>query len=377
MRVARLLTRPNLGGPTKQAVALWHAHRAQGVETLLVCGVCAPDEASVDLEAAGLPRLDPESVRRGRSGFIQLPDLARRVSPLRDLAAVRAARRILDAWQPDVVHTHTSQAGIVGCMAARTPLVHTFHGLVVRDYAGRVASSLATRAERWAGRRRDVAVAVSHSCRRELAELGIARGVEVVPPAVPVDPERGALTAQPGRRAGHPSIGFVGRLVSIKRPEWFVDLASAFPEVDAYVLGGGPLEPALRRVAPPNLHFLGTIHGVLPALAALDLLVLPSRREGFPVVAVEAASLGVPTLGFTVPGLTDLAAYEGLATLVPAAAGFDGLADGLQRFLDAPFRAEGPGAARLVADCDPQRVATQLSSIYARCVKTCESAVMP
>jgi glycosyltransferase involved in cell wall biosynthesis len=372
VRVARILTRPNVGGPTKQAVALWHAHRAQGTETLLVCGVCAPDEAAVDLTAAGIPVLTEHDVRTGRPGAIQVPDLARRVSPLRDFAAVRATRRILDAWRPDVVHTHTSKAGIVGCMAARTPLVHTFHGLVVRDYAGRVGSALATRAERWAGRRRDAALAVSNSCRAELAELGIAANAEVVLPAVSVDGDESPtsrIAELPERRAGAPAIGFIGRLVPIKRPEWFVDLASAFPEVDAYIVGKGPLERALRRVAPDNLHFLGAADDVRPALEHLDLLVLPSRREGFPVVSVEAASRRVPTLGFAVPGLVDLARYGGIATLAPPASGFDGLAAGLRWFLGDRPRVADEDAARLVSDCAPSRIASQLSAVYERCVR--------
>ena len=368
MRVARLLTRPNLGGPTRQAVALWHAHRAQGVETLLLCGTCGPDEPAVDLEAAGIPRVDLRSCRQGAVGFVEVPGLARRVSPFQDVTAIRNVRRSLDAWSPDVVHTHTSKAGVVGCLAARAPVVHTFHGLVVRDYAGRFGSSLARQAERWVGRRRSASLAVSASCRDELAALGIASGAEVVLPAVSTATIRATdADTLPGRRPGALALGFVGRLVTIKRPEWFVDVASAFPEVDAYVVGAGPLERALTQVAPPNLHFLGPRENVRPVLDALDALVLPSRREGFPVVAVEAAASGVPTIGFAVPGLTDLAAYDGVARLAPAEAGFDGLADAVRRHLEAPTRA-GAGAARLVADCDPVRIAERLTAIYARCV---------
>lgn len=367
MRVARLLTRPNLGGPTRQAIALWHAHRAQGVETLLLCGKCGPDEPAIDLEAAGIPRIDPQDCRRGAAGFVEVPGLARRVSPFQDVTAIRTVRRTLDAWSPDVVHTHTSKAGVVGCLASRAPVIHTFHGLVVRDYAGRFGSSLAKRAERWAGRRRSAILAVSASCRDELASLGIAGHAQVVLPAVSTAAIQ-SIEAEPlpGRRPGALALGFVGRLVPIKRPEWFVDIASAFPEVDAYIVGAGLLERALAHVAPPNLHFLGLRDDVRPVLDALDALVLPSRREGFPVVAVEAAARGVPTIGFEVPGLVDLAAYEGVARLAPAAAGFDGLADAVRRHLESPTRA-GPGASRLADDCDPDRIAGQLTAIYERC----------
>lgn len=371
MKVARILTRPNLGGPTRQAVALWHAHRAQGIDTLLLCGTCAPDEPSVDLEAAGIPCVPIGDVGTGRPGFVRVPGLARRVSPLQDLAAIRTTRRLLDAWGPDVVHTHTSKAGIVGCIASSAPVVHTYHGIVLRDYAGRVGSTLAHRAERWAERHRDAVVAVSASCRDELTALGLARGALLVPPAVETAGAKSRANGAvlPGRRDGAPAIGFVGRLVPIKQPELFVDLANAFPGVDAYVAGAGPLGRVLAQVAPRNLHVLGPIDDIGSVLAGLDLLILPSRREGFPVVAVEAAAFGVPTLGFTVPGLVDLASYGGVALLAPAASGFDGLASALRGFLEAPCRASGPGAERLVADCHPERVATLLAGIYERCTQ--------
>ena len=138
MRVMRVLTRPNVGGPTMQAIALWHAHRELGARTVLAVGTCLSSETAVDLRAHGIPQLDPRELGPSSEGFFVVDGLGNRRSPW----AHRRARLVLcDAMRnvrPDVVHTHTSAAGFVGRRAAKAAgvqrTVHTFHGIVLRDY---------------------------------------------------------------------------------------------------------------------------------------------------------------------------------------------------------------------------------------------------
>ena len=102
-RVLRLLTRPNVGGPTKQAISLWHAHKQLGLRTLLVVGQCDPGESSLDLSALGIPEMTPtEILNTGpkSEGFVVIPQLRRRLSPLTDPPAFRAICRILRARSP-------------------------------------------------------------------------------------------------------------------------------------------------------------------------------------------------------------------------------------------------------------------------------------
>ena len=85
LRVLRVLTRPNLGGPTRQAIALWHAHRDLSVETLLVTGCVGPEEVELSPADHGVPSSDG----RG-AGWLALPDVRRGV----DVFADRRARRL-------------------------------------------------------------------------------------------------------------------------------------------------------------------------------------------------------------------------------------------------------------------------------------------
>ena len=143
MRVMRVLTRANLGGPTRQAIALWHAHRELGLATLLATGEVGGDEAPLTPADAGVPALGwDEALRRGpeAEGWVVVPHLGRGVAPLADLRAGRALSALLAQHRPDVVHTHTSKAGWVGRRAADRAgvpvLAHTFHGHVLKDYFG-------------------------------------------------------------------------------------------------------------------------------------------------------------------------------------------------------------------------------------------------
>ena len=106
LRIVRVLTRPNLGGPTRQAIALWHAHRDLGVETLLVTGVVGSEEVELSPGDHGVPMAPADG---SAAGWFQLPDMRRGVDLFGDRRARRALRQIIRRFQPDVVHTHTSK----------------------------------------------------------------------------------------------------------------------------------------------------------------------------------------------------------------------------------------------------------------------------
>ena len=140
-RILRVLTRPNVGGPMRQAVALWHEHRQLGLRSLLVVGKCAESEAGFDLERTGIPQCTLADLERNperAEGLLELAALGRALQPGSDVRAALQLRRVARAFRPDVVHTHTSKAGLLGRDAAwrsGAPVVaHTFHGHVLRDY---------------------------------------------------------------------------------------------------------------------------------------------------------------------------------------------------------------------------------------------------
>ncbi|MBK8976928.1 MAG: glycosyltransferase [Planctomycetes bacterium] len=377
MKVLRVLTRPNLGGPTRQAVALWHAQRKLGVVTLLVTGVVGDDEDAVDLAHCGIPRrawpLGEEASREG--GHVVLASLRRGVSPLRDLAAWRALRRLVRAFAPDVVHTHTSKAGVLGRIAARCErtrcVAHTFHGHVLHDHLPPLLAAAARRAERALARRTDLLFAVSETCAAELAALGVTTAAMVLPPAVDVAAVRATTRSAARQRLGLATsakvCGFVGRLAPVKRPELLAAVAARLPDWSFVVLGDGPGRRALAATHLPNLHLLGGHGDAATLLPGFDALLLPSRREGFPLVGVEAAAAGVPTVGFDVPGVRDLRRAVGLGRGVPESEGADGLARALRALPSQ--RLGGAAVDALLRSCDPAAVGERLVDAYAACLQ--------
>lgn len=376
MRVMRVLTRPNLGGPTRQAIALWREHQRLGVQTLLVTGEVQRGEVELSPAAHGVLRLEREAVLcmgRAAAGWVVVPELGRSVQPLGDRRAARRLRELIGSFAPDVVHTHTSKAGWLGRRAAfacGVPVTaHTFHGLVLRDYFGPIGSWWLRRLERSLARRTGLLFAVSGSCRDELAELGVAPAgrVTVLPPAVAV-PEllpRGEARRALGIGQGERRALFVGRDAGVKRVEHFAAAIAAAPAWIGDVVGlqvypARFLDPA--RATAGRLQLRGPDDMISSKLAAYDALVLPSRREGMPLVAIEAFAAGVPVIGYDVPGVRDALA-EGRGVLVPEAAGPAGLAAALSRLADGDVPDPAAGRA-LVGECAPAAVAARLLAAY-------------
>lgn len=344
MRICRLLTRPNLGGPTRQAAALFHAHRALGARTLLVVGQCEALETALRPADLGVPECSlQQATERGKEaeGWVELPSLRRGLHPWRDRRCARELRTLLAAFRPDVLHTHTSKAGWLGRRAAgkaSVPFVaHTFHGLVLRGYFGPLRSWTIGWLERRAARLTNLLCAVSPSCADELAELGVAarERIVVVPPAVALQVANASARERARQRLG---IGpdervavCAGRLVQVKRVDRFISAVPLVPALKGHVYGDGPLRAELERQCGPQVELRGADAELPQLLPAYDALVLPSAREGCPLVAVEAFAAGIPVVGFDVPGVRDVLGPWGGGILVPEADGPRGLADALRR----------------------------------------------
>ena len=381
LRILRVLTRPNVGGPTQQVIALWHAMRAQRVSTVLVVGRCGPDEESVDLGAAGIPRVELGSRRdavwtRG-GGYLEVPPLGRSVRGVGDLRAMWQLRRLITSLRPDVLHTHTSKAGALGRLAAlgcaarnRPVVVHTWHGHVLRDHLPRAGEVAAHWFERRLASWTDLHIAVGTDVARELREFGIAGTSDrltVIPPAV--ETEAFAQAKKVPSQALRPTLGFVGRLVKVKRPGLFLDVVRECPGFDAILCGDGPLRSELEAAVRDDVRLQGRVvfAGALarPTLAEcirkMSVLVTTSRREGYPLAVVEALAAGVEVVGFDRPGLGEVLRQAECAVVAEQ--------DGVAGLAAAAVAKAGEVADResvrdLVAACAPAAVAEALVAAY-------------
>ena len=380
MRVLRLLTRANLGGPARQFRALIPAFAKLGVEETIVVGSMGPHESELSLEigAAQICRL---ATMRG--GF----------SPRQDRAALRELSAIVARVRPNVLHSHTAKAGYLAAKLARRtglPLVHSFHGHVLRDYFSAPVTAFYRHLERRMGRERAALTCVSQSCAEELVELGVVPRDHwhLVEPAVASvrhysrDAARQELDLS---RCQAPCVAWCGRLEAVKDPQLLLRMLSCYCEqqgaagkhgraarqslspvpVQVCIFGTGSQARAIDAAlgALPELiqvRMLGSEPRFPELLPAFDLLVATSRREGMPVSAIEALQAGVPVLAPRVPGFSDLAG-EGLTLCAREP---EALAAKLHQLLQSP---SPPGPARqgqVRARHDPARIAQRYHAIY-------------
>src|SRR5512134_596272 len=176
IKVVRLFSRLNIGGPSVHVILLTAGLEARGYRTRLVVGQESTQEGNLlDLAAA-------KGVRCER-----LDALGREIRVLSDVRALWGLYRVIRDFQPSVVHTHAAKAGLLGRLAARLAgvpvVVHTYHGHVLRGYFGPLKTAFFRAVEAGLGPLSDALIAVSEAVREDLVSLGVARAdhIRVVP----------------------------------------------------------------------------------------------------------------------------------------------------------------------------------------------------
>ncbi len=342
MRVARVLTRLNLGGPARQALGADPLLARRGVTVRLFTGRPEPGEGDLF-----------DELRRRGVDVVRVPGLGR-LPGLGDARALLALRRELRAFAPDLVHTHASKAGLLGRLAAPrgAALVHTFHGHVLEGYFPGPASRALVGLERRLARRTDALVAVSHATAQDLERLGVPGETPLVvsPPGVELEAllalegRSGALRGLVGAGEATFLVGVLGRLAEVKRPGLAVDvfemLARRHPRLELVFVGDGAERRALEgRILglegdlARRVHLVGARPDVPAVLADLDAVLLTSRAEGAPVALIEAGAAGLPVVATDVGGVAEVVAAERTGFL---GEGVDDLAFGLDQLLTTP-----------------------------------------
>jgi len=236
-KIMHIITRLDMGG-SAQNTLLTCRELAGRYETVLVHGL-GRESGMTAAEVQAVEARRQTAQKRGVT-FIRVASLVRRISPLRDLAAFWALLRHIRRQRPDIVHTHTSKAGILGRLAARLAgvphLVHTPHGHVFYGHFGRLASALFLALERRFTRFTDKTVALTPSERQDYIDLGVGRseGTLTIHSGVDLDAfGTGGLDAAAGKASlgldpTRRLIGFAGWLLPIKGP---MHLLNAMPSV--------------------------------------------------------------------------------------------------------------------------------------------------
>jgi glycosyltransferase involved in cell wall biosynthesis len=371
VRILRVITRLNIGGPARQATLLTPTLEARGFATHLVWGRSSDREGTL---------------RPGPITNTFVPSLHREIDPIGDSRAYRTISALIADRRPEIVHTHMAKAGLLGRLAAKRhgvpAIVHTFHGHVLEGYFSEPVTKAILSTERGLARITDALVAVSPAVRDELLALGIgdARKWHVVPLGLDLEPLRTSTARRPDARralglpATGPLVGIVGRLAPIKDLDTFLRGASIVardhPDATFVVAGDGPerrrVETSARHLLCDRVTFLGWIEDLVRLYAALDVVVLTSRNEGTPVALIEATAANRPVVATRVGGVPDVI-EDGRTGLLAPPGDPPAVAAAISSILDAPNLARNlarrgrEASARFGLD----RLADDLAALYA------------
>ena len=310
VRVLRIIARMNVGGPAVQVSGLMRGFNQEAFEQELLTGFCASDEADYLEKVA----TDVKAIR--------IDGLGRSIKPRADLTALFAIIKEIRRFKPDVIHTHTAKAGVIGRIASilsgkKSIRVHTFHGHLLHGYFGTTKTKLVILIEKLLALFTDKLLAVGKQVQDDLIAVGIGNSKKfaVMPPGLQLAnvPTKAAARIELGLEPNEIYCAFIGRITQIKRPDRFLDVAAQIHADDVkvhfIVAGAGEkLQYCQDRVATENLPvtFLGWREDIEVVLAAADFVILTSDNEGTPLSLIQAGMVGIPVVATNVGSTNEI-----------------------------------------------------------------------
>ena len=276
------------------------------------------------------------AVRKRGLGLLDLDVIRRPIRPLWDLASLVRLGSVLRRKSYRIVHTHTSKGGFVGRLAAsmaRVPLiVHTMHGLAFHERSGLPVRLVFSTLERVAARRCDRIVSVSEFHRQWAIDLGICKESKILtipngvadqlsPPTAPLK-----LRHELGLSGTDVMLLTMARLAPEKGLEYLIKAAKLIcleaPHCKVFIAGEGPARRRLQGLVSESgvrdhVSFLGYRQDPAELLAACDVVVLPSLREGLSISLLEAMAAGKPIVASSIGSHVEVASQANMAKLVP------------------------------------------------------------
>ncbi len=334
MKIVHIITRLIIGGAQENTLLSCAGQRARGYDVTLITG----------------PALGPEGSlmdRASAAGFriVVINDMRRAINPWRDIRVLQRLTRLLGELRPDIVHTHSSKAGILGRRAARraglTAVVHTIHGLAFTASVSPWINWAYKRLEKQAAPLTARIVCVADAMRDQSLAAGIGRreqyvtiysGMETAPflnPPVPRDEVRRELGVAPSDLV----VGTIARLFDLKGHDDLLDIApklcAQFPNLKFLWVGDGTLRGKFEdRMRQMKLRDRFILTGMVPPTrvpeltGAMDILVHPSRREGLARSLPQGQLAQKPVIAYDIDGNAE------------------GLRDNITGFILPPFQKE-------------------------------------
>jgi glycosyltransferase involved in cell wall biosynthesis len=328
LRVTHVITRLIVGGAQENTVAsVLGLRRKAGLELHLISGPTSGPEGSLASAFEAAPGV-----------LTLLPRLVRPIHPWNDALALRQLTTLLRAQSPDLVHTHSGKAGILGRLAARRArvpiIVHTIHGPSFGPFQGTMSNWLFRAAERHAARATHQFISVADAMTRQYLAAKVGREDQFVSirSGFSLEPFLSAKNdaVQRARWGLGPAdfvIGTIARLAPLKGHDELLSIAPALvkrcPAVKFLLVGGGPWHEQLQQKAvslgvEKNCVFTGLVQPLeIPGLTGImDALVHLSRREGLARALPQALAAARPIVAYDCDGANEVCVQNETGFLV-------------------------------------------------------------
>ena len=310
IRIMQVIARMNIGGPAVIVAELMRELYSDRFQSVLVAGYCSDDEADyLDEVATDIPAT-------------RIQGLGRSVSFLGDIKSFFALLRMIRRFEPDVIHTHTAKAGVLGRVAGliaypRAKRIHTYHGHLLHGYFSPLKTRLVILVEKFLAFISVALVAIGNQVKNDLLAAGVGepKQYSVIFPGLEELNIQSKTSARNelGLEAGKTYMVFVGRLTQIKRPDRLIEIARYLkenhPRVELLIAGAGEKFTELQEVANQEslpMVFLGWRNDIGRILSASDILILCSDNEGIPLTLIQASQAGLPIISTKVGSVHDI-----------------------------------------------------------------------
>jgi glycosyltransferase involved in cell wall biosynthesis len=382
IRVMHIITRLILGG-------------AQENTLLTVEGLQRRDRYDACLVTG--PALGPEGEllsRARRNGVnVKLVDCMRRaINPWRDAATYRALCRMIRDYAPHIVHTHSSKAGIIGRLAAKSrgvpAIIHTIHGLPFHPYENAMKNRLYVFLERRAARASDAIITVADAMTRQALAAGVGEsaqfqtiysGLEISKYTPLNAQERDRFRDGLGIPRDAAVICKVARLFHLKGHEFLLRamkrIVEAVPSARLVLVGDGILKGRLEETAGEmgirdRVIFAGLVapDEIRGYVGMSDVVAHCSLREGLARVLPQSMLCGVPVVSYDIDGAREAVIDGETGFLVPPES-VDELADAIIRLLTdraLAARMADAGRRRCLEMFDGEKMVNQIAALYER-----------
>jgi len=250
----------------------------------------------------------------------RIPHLGRKISPINDFKAWVELRRLIREIKPEIVHTHTFKAGLIGRLVSGDhKRVHTFHGHLFDDQSfSPIEKWIITFSERYLASRTDVLISVGEKVGQDLRAAGvgpnkkwasIAPGVQALPK---IDKTRAREIL--GLELDVFTVGWMARMTGVKNPYLALGVAKQLPSVHFVMAGGGDLLEQVKAEAPANVQVIGWADAAT-FWSAVDCALSTSDNEGMPIALIEAQLAGVPVIATDVGSNSEVISHESTGLL--------------------------------------------------------------